>query len=127
MQRNRQIGEYTIIKPVGEGRFGICYLATDANSRLVILKRLKPKNFFKDRGKRAHEAIILSHINHPAIPQFLGVVEKNSFYAYVLEQKPGYSVEMMLYKMQHHFSVCATHGTLLDGESPLWGYVATNH
>ena len=23
--------------------------------------------------------------------------------------------------------VCATHGTSLDGESPLWGYVATNH
>ncbi len=22
---------------------------------------------------------------------------------------------------------CATHGTLLDGESPLWRYVATNH
>jgi hypothetical protein len=25
------------------------------------------------------------------------------------------------------FSVCATHGASLDGERPLWGYVATNH
>lgn len=100
----KKIGPYILDKPVGEGRYGKCYLAHDADDRPVIIKRYKPGIFKKNKNKNAWEAVILSHINYPAIPELLGVIHEKGFYAFVLGYKPGITVETLLFRQKHRFS-----------------------
>lgn len=99
----KQYGQYKIIKPLGEGRYGICYLAVTDCGEHVIIKRFKPSIFKKNMEKNANEAVILSQIDHPAIPKLLGVINQNDLYGFVLEQKPGHTVEHMLFKQKYSF------------------------
>lgn len=99
----KQYGPYKMIKPLGEGRYGICYLAVTNGGEHVIIKRFKPAIFKRNREKNAYEAVILSQIDHPAIPKLLGVINQNDLYGFVLEQKLGHTVEHMLFKQKYSF------------------------
>lgn len=102
--RGKQYGKYTIIKPVGEGRYGMCFLAHSNEGTPVIIKRFKPNFLKKNKEKNAYEAVILSQINHIAIPKFLGVINEKCFYGFVLELKQGITIEAMLFKYKYSFS-----------------------
>lgn len=103
--RGRQVGRYIIGQPVGEGRYGQCFTAQDAeNGRLVVAKRYKPFIFWRNKAKNAYEAVILSQLSHASIPELLGIVNEKGFYAFILEYKPGTTVESMLKKQRHRFS-----------------------
>lgn len=99
----KQFGEYTIESSVGEGRYGECFIARSSHGTRVIIKRFKPHIFNKNREKNAYEAIMLSQLKHNKIPLFLGVINQKDFYAFVLEQKRGESIETMLFKQKHRF------------------------
>ncbi|MEI7884911.1 MAG: protein kinase family protein [Clostridia bacterium] len=100
----KKYGEYTIVKSVGEGRYGMCFLAQAIDGQKVILKRFKPSIFRKNIDKNAFEAVMLSQIQHPAIPKFLGVINQKGFYGFVLEHKKGDTVKELLFKRQCKFS-----------------------
>jgi len=61
----KQYGRYTINGAVGTP---------------VIIKRFKPNIFKKNKEKNVYEAIILSQLNHYAIPKLLGVINEKGFY-----------------------------------------------
>jgi serine/threonine-protein kinase len=99
----KQIGSYKIIQHIGEGRYGVCFLAED-NGRRLILKKLKPHIFKRDSHKNTLEINILLELCHPGIPKLLGIVNEKDFYGPVLELKCGDTIESMLFKQKHRFS-----------------------
>ncbi|KHD85118.1 serine/threonine protein kinase [Heyndrickxia ginsengihumi] len=100
----KNYGNYKLIEPIGEGRYGVCYLAMTNDGNRVVIKRFKPRMFKKNKGKNAYEAVILSQIRHDAVPELLGIVNDNGLYGYVLELKQGKTVEVMLFKEKHMFT-----------------------
>ena len=101
----KRVGNYQIVDRLGVGRYGVCYLATTPDNLPVVLKYFKPNIFRKNKEKNHYEAIILSQIDHPQVPQLLGVVNEKNFYAFVLELMPGKTFERLLFKEQRQFSI----------------------
>lgn len=97
------LGGYEIIRVIGEGRFGICYLVNSAKKQYV-LKELKPREIKKSRAKVIFEEKILLSINHPSIPKIIDTINDNKIYAYILEYKNGQTVENLLFGENHIFS-----------------------
>ncbi|WP_346697493.1 protein kinase family protein [Catenibacillus scindens] len=96
-------GSYTVVKPIGRGKYGVCYKAFKSDGHPVVLKR-----FYKNptKGRFApddHEAVILSGLDHPAIPEFLGVLNEKAGYFFVLEYKNGMTLEQIIFKHRHRF------------------------
>ena len=101
---HKQFGKYTIETPIGEGRYGLCFIASLSDGEKVVIKKFKPKMFKKNWKKNSNEAIILSNLNDVRIPNLLGVINEKGFYGFVLELKQGYTVKDMLFKYEHIFS-----------------------
>jgi serine/threonine protein kinase len=100
----KKYGKYTILQSVGEGRYGMCFLAHSIDGTPVILKRFKPSIFKKNNEKNPNEAIILSQLKHNSIPELLGVVNVKGFYGFVLEYKPGNTIKELLFKNKYKFT-----------------------
>ncbi|AWI05150.1 protein kinase family protein [Clostridium drakei] len=97
-----QIDKYTIVKIIGEGRYGICYLVSN-NNKNYILKQLK-KEMLKKIGKKVcFEEEILSSVNHNCIPRFIEKIEKDKFSGYILEFKEGKTFEEIIFKDDYIF------------------------
>ena len=45
----KEYGKFTIIKSVGEGRYGMCFLAHSIDGTPVIIKRFKASIFKKNK------------------------------------------------------------------------------
>lgn len=99
----KQIGQYKIIGRIGQGRNGICLLA-EANEERIIIKKLKPRIFEKNKVKNCYEARILAALNHGGIPRLLGTIENKDFRGLVLENKDGITIEAMLFIQKHCFT-----------------------
>ncbi len=99
----KQIGEYRIIDCIGQGRYGVCFLAESRNER-VILKQLKKHLFKRNNDKAFWETKILSELCHSGIPRLIDSVNEKDFYGFVLEEKPGDTVEAVLFKKKHSFT-----------------------
>lgn len=100
----KQVDGYTISALIGQGRYGICFLASSNTGQTVILKKFKPYMFKKNSEKNAYEAVILSQLDDKRIPDLLGVINVKNFYGFVLEFKPGTTVKEMLFKQHYQFS-----------------------
>ncbi len=100
----RSFGGYKITGFAGEGRYGSCYSAVSDNGSNVIIKRFKPGIFAKNGGRNEYEAVILSQLNDDRFPELLGVINQEGFYAFVLEQKPGCTIEELLFKEKRKLS-----------------------
>lgn len=100
----KQVGRYTIETSIGEGRYGLCFLARSNLGEKVAIKKFKSSLFKKNSEKNAYEAVILSKLNDKRIPEFLGVINEKGFYGFVLEFKNGITVKNMLFKYKHIFS-----------------------
>lgn len=101
---DRQYGEYQVIKPIGEGRNGVCFLAQAKYGTQVVIKRFKPTMLKKNIDKNSYEAVILSKLKHEAIPELLGVINEKGFYGFALGFKSGITVEDMLFRQKHIFT-----------------------
>ena len=100
----RRVGNYSVKARLGGGRYGICYLAEDQKGNPVVLKRFRRRMRKKNKEKNHHEAVILSNLCHPAIPQLLGVINHAKGYFFVLEYKRGDSLEKLLFRQRKRFS-----------------------
>lgn len=100
----RQFDGYTILGLIGEGRYGVCYTARSAAGAQVIVKRFRPSMLRKNRDKNAFEAVILSQLKHDAIPELLGVINEKGFYGFILEKKPGVTVQSLLFEKKYRFT-----------------------
>ncbi len=97
------IDGYKVIRLVGEGRFGICYLV-DLDNKQYILKKIKPKAIKKAGNKICFEERILSSISHPSIPKIVDTIKNDNVYGYILEYKTGKTIEEMLFGDNHIFT-----------------------
>ena len=95
----QQLGNYKLLKKLGEGGMGAVYLADDiAAGRKVALKIL-PKKFASDaefinRFKR--EARATGKLNHPNIIAAFSVSEELGYHFYVMEYCEGESLDVTL-------------------------------
>lgn len=97
------IGEYKVIKLIGEGRFGVCYLV-DLDGKQYVLKEIKPKTIKKSGNKIIFEQEILLGIDHQSIPKIVDTIKNDNMYAYILEYKSGKTIEDMLFGDNHIFT-----------------------
>lgn len=95
--------DFKIVKIIGEGRYGICYLITD-DKNLYILKQLKEEMYKKNTLKVQYEEEILNALKHEAIPGFIRKIEDKHLTGYVLEYKQGITFETMIFKQKHVFT-----------------------
>lgn len=100
----QKLGDYTIEELVGEGRYGLCFLAKSDTGSNVIIKKFKPGIFKKNSKKNMFEAVTLSKLTDQRIPELLGVINQKFFYGFVLEWKRGYTVKDLLFKHNYRFS-----------------------
>lgn len=100
----QQIDQYTIERPIGKGRYGICFLVKSAKDDVVVIKKLRSSIFKRNSQKYLNEAIILSKLKNQRIPELLGIINKKGFYGYVLEFKPGNTFKDLLFKYNHQFT-----------------------
>lgn len=101
----RKIGDYAVYTRLGSGRYGVCFLAKSPQGDWVVLKRFRRRIWKKNRRKNHYEAAILSSASHPAIPEFLGVVNHLSKgYFFILEYKKGKTLEKLLFQKKKKFS-----------------------
>lgn len=94
---------FKIVKALGEGRYGICYLITD-DKNLYILKLLKKIMYQGSSVKLQYEEEILKSLKHEAIPGFIIKVEDRYLTGYVLEYKQGITFEAMIFNQKHIFT-----------------------
>ena len=94
----KKIGGYQLIKRLGQGRYGVCYLAKD-NHQEVVIKRFK-----KNKLKNIYEAQILAQLEHPGIPKFISLIREKGFYGFVLEKKAGETIQTILFKDKYRFT-----------------------
>jgi serine/threonine-protein kinase len=99
----QRIGKYTIVKRIGEGRYGICYQVYDGQ-RQYILKQLKRKMLKKSGVNACYEQEILMKLQHDNIPRFIKKVDLDCFQGYVLEYKHGNTFEDLLYLEKRTFT-----------------------
>jgi serine/threonine-protein kinase len=100
----RSYGGYTIEKVLGEGRYGMCFLARNDAGGRVVLKKFKSRMFAKNAERNAHEAVMLSKLRDERIPELLGVVNEGGFYAFAIEWKPGFTLSDLLFKQKREFT-----------------------
>lgn len=100
----RKIDKYTIEMPLGEGRYGLCFLAKNSNNEAVIIKKFKTGFLRKEIKPNKDEAVILSKLNDCRIPKLLGIINEKNFYAYVLEFKKGVTIKELLFDCNYIFS-----------------------
>ncbi|MBV7274026.1 protein kinase [Clostridium sp. PL3] len=97
------LGGYKVIRVIGEGRFGVCYLV-GLDGKQYVLKEIKPKGLKKSGNKVIFEKKILSSIDHPAIPKIIDTIKNDNIYAYILEYKSGKTVEDMIFGDNYIFT-----------------------
>ena len=98
------IGEYTVMSRIGKGRYGVCFLARDAGGRKVVLKRFRRRMWRKNRAYNHYEAVVLSGLRHPGMPELLGVVNERRGYWFVLEYMEGNTLADWLFKKKKIYS-----------------------
>ena len=100
----KRFGEYVIEGTIGEGRYGLCFLAKSDRGEKVVIKKFKGSILKKQSEKNVYEAVILSKLKDKRIPEFLGVINEKGFYGFVLELKQGCTVKDLLFKYNHKFT-----------------------
>ncbi|NBL00048.1 MAG: protein kinase family protein, partial [Erysipelotrichia bacterium] len=84
-----KIKDYTILSIIGEGRYGIVYLAENNNLSKCIIKQLKNDMLKSSKSKLFYEQEILKKLNDDKFPTFIEKIEEKALQAYVLEYIPG--------------------------------------
>lgn len=100
----KRVGQYTIDGLLGAGRYGLCFLARSEDGNIVVIKKYKKNSRQKKIPDCIDEAVILSKLRDDRIPDFLGVINENGFYGFVLEYKSGCTVKELLFQKKHQFS-----------------------
>lgn len=102
------IKEYTIKSKLGEGRYGIAYLAQSSDKKLVTIKQLKKSMLKHTKNKVLFEPTILKELNNlnsPYFPKYIGKFKYNSnTKGYILEYIEGETFSDILYKQNISFT-----------------------
>jgi len=116
-KENDTIDCYTIQELLGEGRYGIVYLAVDKDQNKYVVKQLKNEMIKKGENKLFYEELSLKKLQQPYFPKFVSRFRDKERKGYILEYIEGKVFEDILRKDRYQFGreeiyqVC---GQLLD-------------
>jgi serine/threonine-protein kinase len=103
-RKEERVKGYTIKKVLGEGRYGIVYLAVDNYGNNVVIKQLKNNMLQKTRSKLYYERKILRYLDEPNFPKFIGKFKDKYRECYVMEYIDGKTFFELLSKDRYEFS-----------------------
>ncbi|PRR79603.1 protein kinase family protein [Clostridium vincentii] len=98
------VNGYSILKIIGEGRYGIVYLAINDNHEKCILKQLKKDMLKKTRKKLFYEEQILQSLDNTKFPKFISKFKDKYREGYILEYIEGKVFEDLLAEDEYKFS-----------------------
>jgi serine/threonine protein kinase len=101
---NDIVNEYRIKKVLGEGRYGIVYLAEDKSDEKFIIKQLKKDMLLLTREKLFYEETILKSLNYPFFPKFVSKFNDKFREGYILEYIEGSVMEDLLTETSYVFT-----------------------
>lgn len=108
MDKYYKIGEkvnsYSILKLLGEGRYGIAYLAVNDNDEKCVVKQLKQEILKQSREKLFYEEKILLHLDDTRFPKFISKFKDEFREGYLLEYIEGINLYHLIAKNQYQFS-----------------------
>lgn len=99
-----QIQDYSILETLGEGRYGIVYLAERNHLGKCIIKQLKKKMLKRTKDKLFYEEEILSKLNSPYFPRFIEKLQTWEIQGYVMEYVEGTVFEDLIAIDDHKFT-----------------------
>lgn len=100
-----------MVSRIGTGRYGVCFLARDPAGKMVVLKRFRTGMRRKHPDFSQQEAVILSGLDHPAVPELLGVINDRSGYYFVLEYQKGKTLKEWLFEEKKFFQMKRSFGS----------------
>ena len=98
------VNGYSVLKIIGEGRYGIAYLAVNDKQEKCVIKQLKSKMLEQNRKKLFYEEENLQRLNSPNFPKFISKFHDGNKEGYLLEYIDGKIFEEVLAKDRHEFS-----------------------
>lgn len=98
------VNGYTIIKKIGEGRYGIAYLAKNEHDEMVVIKQLKVKMLEETRKKLFYEEKILKSLDYEYFPKFISKFKDKFREGYILEFIPGKVFEDIVARERYKFT-----------------------
>jgi serine/threonine protein kinase len=101
---NDKVNGYTIQKFIGEGRYGIVYLAVNDRYEKCVVKQLKREMLAQGRGKLFYEEQILRHLDNPKFPKFISKFKDDYREGYLLEYIDGNVLYDLLARERYQFS-----------------------
>lgn len=90
------VNGYSIVKIIGEGRYGIVYLAINEKNEKCVIKQLKNDMLKETREKLFYEEQILKSLNYVGFPKFISNFKDKYREGYILEYVEGKVFEDIL-------------------------------
>lgn len=101
---NQSVAGYKVLQKIGEGRYGITYLAKNKQDQKVVIKQLKKDMLKETKEKLFYESEILKKLDHPSIPKFISKFKDKNRQGYILEYVEGRVFEDWVVKDGHVFT-----------------------
>ena len=98
------VNGYTVLKLIGEGRYGIVYLVINERNEKYVLKQLKKETLSQTREKLFYEEQILKDLKSPKFPKFIGKYKNENGEGYLLEYIEGEVFEDLFVRDSYEFS-----------------------
>lgn len=98
------IKDYTIIKIIGEGRYGIAYLCEKNANEKYVIKQLKEDMIEKSKEKLFYEEEIMKSLDDKRFPKFIEKFDYDNTKYYVLEFVEGKDFYELLSFDEYEFS-----------------------
>ena len=98
------IDGYSIIKMIGQGRYGIVYLAENYNKEKFIVKQLKKDMLKQTREQIKYEQQMLQRLDDPHFPKFISKFNDGDREGFILEYIEGKIFHDILIKDNYKFS-----------------------
>lgn len=114
---NEKVNGYSIRKVIGEGRYGIVYLAINDNHEKCVVKQLKNDMLYQSREKLFYEEQTLRQLDNPRFPRFISKFRDQYREGYLLEYIEGTEFYDFLVSNHYQFTkdkIYMIAGQLLD-------------
>ena len=98
------IKDYTIIKIIGEGRYGIAYLCEKNTNKKYVIKQLKKDMIEKSKKKLFYEEEIMKSLDDKKFPKFIEKFDYDNTRYYVIEYIEGKDFYELLYFDEYEFT-----------------------
>ncbi|WP_312047419.1 protein kinase domain-containing protein [Anaerotignum sp.] len=96
---------YRIIRQIGSGLFGQCFLVEDQKNKKMVFKAIKPEAAIQTIGKEHYEEVFLSSISHPYIPKYFGTIYLFGSKFLAMEFIEGFTLEYCLFSKKKAYSL----------------------